>query len=210
MLQTIQARNVTLHDLTTKFRLQLVKDEQLFREWQDNLPEITELEKQRLDGVRESYSNLLEYPPMLENTVKMVALSPLLELAGFYLPPFHIRSEKSIEISAEDEGVIVKGDIDVLVLFEQIWVAAIESKQAHFSLDAARAQLLAYMLAELQPDKPTFGLITNGANFRFIKLVKGINPQYALSKLFDIFNPGNNLYQVLSVLKSLGQFYRKQ
>ncbi|WP_272819315.1 restriction endonuclease subunit R [Scytonema hofmannii] len=168
------------------------------------MPEITEIEKQRLDGVKASYANMLRYPPMLENTVKMVALSPLLELAGFYLPPFHIRSEKSIEISAEDEGVIVKGDIDVLVLFEQMWIAAIESKQAHFSLDAARAQLLAYMLADSHSDKPTFGLITNGANFRFIKLVKGTNPQYALSKLFDIFNPGNDLYQVLSVLKNLG------
>ncbi|MBD2775849.1 type I restriction endonuclease [Iningainema tapete] len=205
MVQTIQARNVTLHDLKTKFGLQLVEDKQFFREWQDNLPEINDLEKQRLDRAKASYSNLLEYPPLLENTVKMVVLSQLLELANFYLPPFHIKSEKSVEISAEDEGVIVKGDIDVLVVSEQLWVAVIECKQASFSLDAGRAQLLAYMLANPHPDKPAFGLLTNGANFRFFKLVKNQFPQYAMSKMFDIFNPGNDLYGVLSVLKRLGQ-----
>jgi hypothetical protein len=87
MVQTLAAREITLHELTDKFGLQLVEDEQFFREWQDDLPEITEEEKQRLDRVKSSYSNLLEDPPLLENTVKMVVLSPLLDLAGFYLPP---------------------------------------------------------------------------------------------------------------------------
>ena len=114
MVQTIQARDITLHDLETKFALNLVENDKFFREWQDDLPEITDLEKQRLDRVKASYSNLLKYPPLLENTVKMVVLSPLLDLADFYLSPFHIKSEKSIEISAEDEGVIVKGQIDAL------------------------------------------------------------------------------------------------
>ena len=205
MVQTIQAENVTLHNLRTKFGLQLVEDDQFFREWQDNLLEITDLEKQRLDRVKESYSNLLEYPPMLENTVKMVVLSPLLDLAGFYLSPFHIKSEKSVEISAEDEGVIYKGQLDVLVLFEQLWVMVIESKQASFSLETGRAQILAYMLANSNPDKPTFGMLTNGSSFIFLKLVKQQTPQYALSKMFYLFNPGNDLYAVLSVLKRLGQ-----
>ncbi|MFE1748584.1 restriction endonuclease subunit R [Coleofasciculus sp. H7-2] len=205
MVQTIQAKNVTLHDLRKKFGLQLVEDDQFFQEWQDNLSEITDLEKQRLDRVKESYSNLLEYPPMLENTVKMVVLSPLLDLAGFYLPPFHIKSESSVEISAEDEGVIYKGQMDVLVLFQKLWIMVIESKQAAFSLESGRAQLLAYMLANSNPDKPTFGLLTNGATFRFFKLAKLHNHQYALSKLFDIFNPENKLDDVLRVLKRLGQ-----
>lgn len=33
----------------------------------------------------------------------MFVLFPLLDLAGFYLPPFHIKSEKSIEIADQDE-----------------------------------------------------------------------------------------------------------
>ncbi|MDF5726488.1 MAG: hypothetical protein PUP92_00235 [Rhizonema sp. PD38] len=74
MLQTIQARNVTLHDSSTKFGLQLVNDELFFREWQDNLPEISSVDKQRLDRVKESYSNLLEYPPKGEAITRDLAL----------------------------------------------------------------------------------------------------------------------------------------
>jgi hypothetical protein len=205
MVQTIPAREITLRELTTTFNLQFVEDEQFFREWQDELPEVTEAEKQRLDRVKASYANLIEYPPVLENTVKMVVLSPLLDLAGFYLPPFQIKSEKSVEVSDEDEGVLVRGDIDVLAVSEQFWVTAIESKKAAFSIDIARPQLLAYLLAAPNSGKPVYGLLSNGSSFRFIKLVKGNSPQYALSRLFDVFNPGNELYDVLRILKCLGR-----
>ncbi|MDY6785243.1 MAG: restriction endonuclease subunit R [Cyanobacteriota bacterium] len=205
MVQTIQAKNVTLRELHTKFGLQFVEDENFFREWQDDLPEIIEVEKQRLDRVKTSYSNLLEYPPLLENTVKMVILSPLLDLAGLYLPPFHIKSEKSVEIAEEDEGILLRGQIDVLGVFERFWLVAIESKKAAFSLEVGKPQILAYMLANPEREKPVYGLITNGNSFIFLKLIQGDIPQYALSRLFYILNPGNDLYGVLSILKRLGQ-----
>lgn len=205
MVQTIAAREITLHQLKEKFGLQLVEDEQFFREWQEELPEITELEKQRLNRVKASYFNLLEEPPILENTVKMVVLSPLLDLAGFYLPPFRIKSEKSLEISLEDEGLTIKGQIDVLAVCNQFWVVVIESKQAAFSLEVGKSQLLTYMLANPHPEQPSYGLILNGSNFRFLKLVKGERCQYAVSRIFDLFNPGNDLYQVLGILKRLAQ-----
>ncbi|MCC5644985.1 DUF2959 domain-containing protein [Nostoc sp. CHAB 5824] len=205
MVQTIQAKEITLFDLENSFGLQLVEDDQFFREWQDNLPEITNTEKQQLDRVKASYANLLKYPPLLENTVKMVVLSPLLDLADFYLSPFHVKSEKSVEVTADDEGVTVKGQIDVLILFEQLVVIVIESKQAAFSVEVGKALLLAYMLALSNTDKPIYGLITNGGSFIFVKLVKQDTPKYALSRLFYIFNPGNELYIVLRVLKRLGK-----
>ncbi len=205
MVQTLAAKTITLQELSEKFGLQLIEDEQLFREWQDDLPEITEAEKQRLDRVKASYSNLLEDPPLLENTVKMVVLSPLLDLAGFYLPPFRLKSEKSIEISLEDKELIIRGLIDVLVVCDQFWVVVIESKQAAFSLEVGRPQLLTYMLANTHPDRPTYGLLTNGNSFLFIKLIQRDTPQYILSRLFYILNPGNDLYHVLGVLKRLAQ-----
>ncbi len=135
----------------------------------------------------------------------MVVLSPLLDLANLYLPPFRIKSEKSIKISLEDGGIIIKGKIDVLVVYEKIWVMAIESKQAAFSLEAGKSQLLTYMLANPNSNQATYGLILNGNSFRFFKLVKGETSQYAVSRIFDIFNPGNDLYYVLSILKRLAQ-----
>ncbi len=205
MVQTIQAKAFNLRELTTKFGLQLVEDERFFREWQDDIPEITDAEKQRLDRVKASYSNLIECPPMLENTVKMVVLSPLLDLAGFYLPPFHIKSEESVGISAEDEGVIVRGQIDVLAIYEGLWVVVIESKKAEFSLEVGRAQILSYMLSNPQPEKPVYGLLTNGGEFVFLKLIQQDRPQYAFSRVFSLFNPGNDLYGVLRILKRLAQ-----
>jgi hypothetical protein len=205
MVQTIQAKNITMYDLRTKFGIELVENDQFFREWQDDLPEITDAEKQRLDRVKASYKNLLEHPPLLENTVKMVVLSPFLDLADFYLAPFHVSSERSVEIVDEDEGVIVRGQLDVLALCQEFWVVVIESKKAGFSLEVGIAQLLAYMLASVTGDRPTYGLLMNGADFLFVKLVKGETPQYAFSRKFYLFNPGNDLYAVLSILKRLGE-----
>jgi hypothetical protein len=77
----------------------------------------------------------------------------------------------------------------------------IESKKAAFSIEEGLAQILAYMLATPHPDKPALGMITTGGSFIFIKLVKGETPQYATSRVFELRNPGNDLYSVLSVLK---------
>jgi hypothetical protein len=202
---TTQARNVTLLDLETEFNLQLVTDEQFFREWQDHLPEITEEQQRQLDRVQENFSNLLRYPPLLENTVKMVVLSRLLDLADFYLSPFHVKSEPPIRLESEDEGMTITGEIDVLVLSQKLWILVIEAKKVDYSLEVARAQLLAYMLAAPPANRPVFGLMMNGVDFRFVKLDQVQNPQYAVSKAFNLFNPGNDLYSVLRILKRLEQ-----
>lgn len=90
MVQIIQAKNIGLAYLKEKFGLQKAEKETFFSEWLDNLPEITDLEKQYLDRVKSNFLNLAERLPILENAVKMVVLSPLLDLAGFYSQPFAI------------------------------------------------------------------------------------------------------------------------
>jgi len=57
------------------------------------------------------------------------------------------------------------------------------------------------MLNDLSPEKVKFGLLTNGSSFRFIKVTKQDTPQYAVSKLFDIGSPGNELYEVFRIWK---------
>ena len=186
MVQTIQAKNVTLEELKTLFDLQLVTDDQFFREWQDELPEITEFQKRQLDQIKAGYFNMWSYPPMLEKTISLSIVSPLLFAGEFYLHPFYIKPEKSVEISAENEGVIIKGSLDTLVLKEQLWLMVIESKRVSFSIEAGLAQILAYMLANPNPDKPSYGMIATGGSFIFVKLVKGESPRYSTSDLFGI------------------------
>lgn len=205
MVQIIQAKDIDLRYLIDNFGLQLIQDDQFFPEWQENLPEITDLDKQLLDKVKAGYFNLLNYPPLLEDVIRMAILDPLLFIGDFYLAPFYVKSEETVDIAVRDEETLVKGRIDTLVLKDQFWVMVIESKRASFSIEAGLSQILAYMLANPYPEKPSFGMITTGGSFIFIKLVKAETPQYATSDTFDIRNRGNELYSVLGILKKLSQ-----
>lgn len=200
MTQTSQASTLSLHDVKEKFNLQEVQDQQFFQEWQDGLPEPTDAEKSWLDLVKADFISLKEYP-LYEEIVKLAVLGPLLSLAGFFRHPFHPEAEVEVRIEAKDEGEIVRGRIDVLVLHRQLWVAVIESKNKQFSVEEA----LLYMMTNPSNEKPTFGFATNGSHFIFIKLTKQDTPRYALSDEFTLNRRGNELYSVLSVLRRLGE-----
>jgi hypothetical protein len=205
MTQTLLARNVDIRNLIDHFGLQLIRNRQFFTEWQEELPELTDQEKLFLDKVREGLFNLMQYPPYLEKAVQISVLSPLLFLADFFLPPFHIKVEQSTEIVSEDEGVVIRGQLDLIVLKERFWVLVIESKEFSYSPQVGLAELLSYMLSAPDEDKPCFGMLTNGASFTFLKLTKGNPPQYAMSDQYDVLNQGNELYPVLQIMKRLSQ-----
>lgn len=215
MVQIIQAQNITLAYLKQKFALEKSKDQLFFTEWLEDLPIISELEQQYLDRVRKNYLGLVETSSILEDAVKLVVLSPLLDLAGFYESPFYIATEEPIEISEtiitdeQETGSeiteIIKGKIDVLVLQQQLWLLVIEAKRANFSLAKAIPQALTYMLANPHPNYPLYSLVINGEDFQFIKLTQKDKPRYALSDRFTLYRRENELYQVLKILKKIGQ-----
>ncbi|WP_230968252.1 restriction endonuclease subunit R [Nostoc sp. WHI] len=170
MTQTLQAKEINLRYLIENFSIELVLDDQFFCEWQEDLLEITDLDKQLLDKVKTGYFNLLNYPPLLEDVVRMAIIDPILFIGDFYLVPLHIKAEEPIEIIDEDEEIIIKGKIDTLVLKDQFWVMVIESKQAEYSIERGLAQILAYMLGNPHPNQPSFGMISSGGEFIFVKL----------------------------------------
>ena len=136
----------------------------------------------------------------------MVTLSPLLSLAGFYDPPFYTTLEESVEVVSEDGSEVVRGQIDVLVLQNAIWIVVIEAKSIQYDVMVALPQALTYMLASPSQKQQPFGMITNGREFRFIRLnQEPSNPSYTLSKVFSLSESENHLYEVLQILKSLGQ-----
>ncbi|MEH2015905.1 type I restriction endonuclease [Nostoc sp.] len=206
MVQVIQGRDITLAQLIDEFGLQRADNAQFFSEWQHDLPELSDLEKQSLNEVKAEYLHLSRYQ-ILEPVVKMVVLSPLLRLAGFYQPPFYIASEQQVEICSEDEGTIVRGRIDILVFKPPFWVLVVEAKRADYSLVPAIPQALAYMLADVSSEKPVFGFISNGNEFRFLKLIKAEISQYALSDLFAL-DSRDDIHTVVKVLKRLAGLIR--
>ena len=204
MVQTIAANTATLRDLKQALGLQQSLDPKFFPEWQAERVDLSEADQHLLDRVKANFTALMEDPPMLENSVKMVVLSPLLDLAGFYQKPFRIETETSIDLELNDDNTIIRGRIDVLVLKEQLWLLVIESKRSDFAVTRAIPPALTYMLSNPSLAQPTFGLITNGNEFLFLKATQQPAAQYANSRLFSLVNPNNNLYTVLQILKQWG------
>jgi hypothetical protein len=214
MLQTLRAGDLTLHQVKAQFGVQESDDLSFFLEWQQDLPELSQDDRRSLDQLKTNFLYLLEFP-MSEEAVKLVMLSPLLSKANFFQPPFHLKTEASVQIelvnddraseSPELEPQIVKGRIDVLLLRDEFWVLVVEAKEKGFSLENAIAQALTYMLTAPNRDRPVYGFATNGSEFIFLKTVKEPTPQYALSDLFTLRRQNNDLYRVLQILKAIEQ-----
>ena len=92
MSRTIALENRTLRDLKEKFQLQRSQETGFFFEWQQNLPVISEREYQRLDRIYAIYENFDE-DSVLEEKLKIMIVSPLLDLADFFLSPFQFNAE---------------------------------------------------------------------------------------------------------------------
>ncbi len=194
-----------LTDAENLFGFVRVENEQFFSEWCEELPEITEVEKASLDVVRRRYLYHRAGGDLLEGTVMLLLVSPVLALAGFYDPPFRIKAESSVELVLDDGEEILRGRIDVLVLQNQLWVMVLESKKTTLSVWSAVPQALAYLMANPNPDKSVFGMVTNGDDILFIKVTHRNPPQYDLSRVFAPFTSARELYSVLQILKSFGR-----
>jgi hypothetical protein len=115
MGQIIPASDLALCDVEDRFGLQRSFDPALVLEWQEHLPSVTPVEQQWLDQVKADFL-LLERYPLHEEVVKLAVLSPLLFFARLFHHPFYPRAEVDVSIAAADDGVMVRGKVDVLVL----------------------------------------------------------------------------------------------
>jgi len=199
-VQTVSIEQLTLYDLEQQFGLQEVTETSFFWEWRENLPALTAADQERLARVEAAYANL-ERRSLLENTVKLAVVAPLLDLAGLFLPPFYVTTEKTVEIMAPEDELPLKGRLDVLVLKDQLWVLVIESKRAEFSLKVGIPQVLGYMMTAPAPSLPLYGLVTNGSSFVFLKL---LDRHYARSKEL-ILDQDGGLAKTLQIIKALAQ-----
>ena len=169
-ITSISKRIISLEQLTPKFPFIQAKNDQFFPEWIEHLPELTALEKQILDKYYQRYRRHRDRAELSEETVKLLLVFPLLELAGFYDEPFFVTAEAPVQIEIQDTHKILKGRIDTLIIHQKIWILIVESKRS-VALTAAIPQCLAYMLGNPQPSQPLYGLVTDGDLFMFVKLL---------------------------------------
>lgn len=145
---------------------------------------------------------------LLEGTVNLLVVSPLLEIAGFLDAPFRIRSPHGVNLELEDPEEIIRGFIDTLVVEEQLWILVIESKRNSIPVAAALPQLLAYLLTAPKFQDTAFGMATNGDEFVFLKLTRGDTPLYDTSRTFSLFPRRHELGEILQIMKRLGEIVK--
>lgn len=191
----------SLAEAETRFGLSCNDEPSFFTEWSSDLPELTKSEKERLDLIKQRYLYHRQYGHLLEGVVNFIVIAPLLELAGFYDPPFRLRSEVSVRLEIEDrDKKVYQGRIDSLIVQENFWIILVEAKRTSFSIEVALPQALAYMSANPQPQEASFGLVSNGAYSMFVKLDRS---QYSFSQDFSLNRQQNELYDVLRILNRL-------
>ena len=203
-----QAKNLTLGEVHRKLNLHKSRDAKFFHEWRDIESPLSEDDRKNLDQLKNDLEDMQEHPTH-EEIIKIFALGPVLRLAGMAKYPFLPKAEHIIEIDLsyedkDEEAVIIRGRIDILISHENLWAIVIETKRSSSNVLEALPQTLSYMMASKANDRPIYGLCTNGTDFIFVKLVKGEINQYALSDPFSIYrNAHNELYDVVSILKHL-------
>ncbi len=208
MVTVLQPNKITQDELVEHFKVQSVQDDPtFFPESAIDLPQISEHERFSLDKIQSGYLNLVNNASFSEKSVQISILGPLLFLADCFLPPFKIHVEKTIEISDElEDGVVLRGQLDIVLIKDGFWVMAIESKKPTYSIEAGLPQLVSYLLAHPNGDLPCYGMVTTGGEFIFVKLVRGKIPKYATSDLFILRRRNENqLYDVFKILKKLTQ-----
>jgi predicted type IV restriction endonuclease len=207
--------SLSLRDLKDRLGLGRDRSDPFFREWLAQVELLSDYEQQVLARLQRNYENIIETNP-LEEVVKLVVIAPLLDLAGFYQPPFSIRTEVATKLMANDGAQVFTGSIDILVVQQRFWVLVIESKQSRFDVTSGIPQALSYMLA--QPSGlgdgggDRFGMVTNGREVIFLKLnceqtqeKTNQTPIYCQSRVYQVIETEDDLPQILQGLKVIGQ-----
>lgn len=117
------------------------------------LEPLTELEQQDTLQTRSEFENHLASGETSEGQVKLVAVGPLLRLAGFYRYPLKVTVEEGIaRITVNDDDITITGRFDILAINRArltsaktpFWVLVVESKGGAISPTAGLPQLLTY------------------------------------------------------------------
>jgi hypothetical protein len=187
-----------------RFNLTRNENDLFFTEWRQNFPELTITDLTLLKDLRRRYIYHRSAGHLLKSTVTLLFASPLLALTGFYDPPFRVRAEESVRLVLQDSEEILQGRIDALVICDSIWVVILESKKTMLSVWSALPQALAYLMANPNPTRPCFGVLTNGDEIVFVKVAQTESPQYALSRVFATLGSEQEVVAALQILRGIG------
>ena len=195
----------TIAEAEQKFGLSRSELKDFFTEWYDQLPEINSSDRTNLEVLWRRYIYHRSGGHLLESTVMLLLVSPLLTITGLYDPPFLLKAEESVLIKISDSEETLQGRIDVLVLRDRIWIIVLESKKTMLSVWSALPQTLAYLMASPNGDRPTFAMLTNGDDIVFVKLE---GKHYAMSQVLAPLVNQHELETAWRVLRKIAETER--
>jgi hypothetical protein len=106
----------TIAEAERKFGLSRSESKDFFTEWYDELPAMNSSDRASLEILWRRYIYHRSGGHLLESTVMLLLVSPLLTITGLYDPPFLLKAEESVLIKISDSEETLQGRIDVLVL----------------------------------------------------------------------------------------------
>jgi len=176
-----------------------------------SLAPVTADERQELLQIRNDFDDYLTEGEVSEGQVRLIAVAPLLRLAGFYQSPIQLRVEKGIDrINIESEDTSITGRFDLIAVNKDkpiandvnFWVLVIEAKQSLADPLAGLPQLLTYAYKSLERQKSVWGLATNGVRYQFVYIQPGNPPTYQYMPLLNL-RESSSAIQLLQVLKAI-------
>jgi hypothetical protein len=177
----LRAKEMTLEDAQRLLGFSPVWD----GEFEDFLvlPDLDELERVELARLRSELLDYLTLGKMSEGQAQVIAILPLLRLAGYSRLPIQYRVEEGIaRIYIEDEDTHIRGRFDIVAVNRSVipseripsersqallWILVVESKNLEASEFAGIAQMLTYAYTSFDHQSAVWGLVTNGANYQF-------------------------------------------
>ena len=199
----------TIVEAEQKFGLSRSELKDFFTEWYDELPEMNSSDRASLEVLWRRYIYHRSGGHLLESTVMLLLVSPLLTITGLYDPPFLLKAEESVLIKISDSEETLQGRIDVLVLLDRFWIIVLESKKTMLSVWSALPQTLAYLMASpngggTHPagNHPTFAMLTNGDDIVFVKLE---GKQYGMSQVLSPLVKQGELEIAWRVLRKIAE-----
>ncbi len=200
--QGIGAAMVNLAEAQRLLQLEPSVDPDFFGEWQGVLPAVSDLDREFCDRLRRRYFYYADRGAITESTVSLILVAPLLDYLGWCDPPYQVRGERLVRLAVEDGAQTLQGLIDVLVVQGDLWVVLLESKRYGFSVRQALPQTLAYLMGN-PTNTVSYGLITTGEDFLFVKVDRSRNLYDVSDKLTLSLRRNNALERVMQILRHL-------
>jgi len=211
MTTTLDANNLVLNDVHRLLKL----ERQIQSSFASFLPlePLTEMERRRLEEINTNFQSYFFDGYILAGLVKLLFVSPLMWLAGFFHPQIKITLEERIaDIEIEDKETVIKGRMDILAAIKSLpeitltplWILIIETNQFSVNASFCLPQLLTYAYKSLEHQESVWGLTTNGMDYQFVCLKKSETSIYHLFPKLSLLYPEQSV-QLLQAMKAICQ-----